>query len=39
LGAKRPFRGLGADLDLLPQIQILFAPLIGAGGRIRTFVG
>ena len=25
-GAKRPFRGLGADRDLLPQIPILLAP-------------
>ena len=25
-GAKRPFRGLGADQDLLPQIPILLAP-------------
>ena len=26
LGAKRPFRGLGADRDLLPQIPIPVAP-------------
>ena len=39
-GAKRPFRGLGADRNLLPQIPILFAPQNNAaragGGAPRT---